>query len=64
MGGAWGATTPPSPPFRHSWTKVRPEGPKKFWRRPLPPSPPNLAKIMVLILHEELESKLERVRIV
>ena len=49
MGGAQGARPPPL--LHHSCTK-------------LPPPPPNFEKITVLILHEELESKLERVRLV
>ena len=57
MGGAR-----PPPLLHHSFTKLRPEGLKKFWMRP--PPPPNFEKIMVLILHKELESKLERVRLV
>ena len=64
MGGAQGARPPsPSSPFLHQ-TEAR--GVKKIWEdtAPPPPTPPNFEKIMVLILHEELESKLERVRLV
>lgn len=61
MGGAQGARPPsPSSPFLHQ-TEARRV--KKILEETAPP-PPNFEKIMVLILHEELESKLERVRLV
>lgn len=60
MGGAQGARPPsPSSPFLHQ-TEARRV--KKILEETAPP--PNFEKIMVLILHEELESKLERVRLV
>ena len=59
------APSPPSPssPFLHQTEARRVE---KILEEtaPLPPPPPNFEKIMVLILHKEVESKLESVRLV
>ena len=62
MGGARPVPPPsPSSPFLDQTEARRVE---KIFGGPRPPPPPNFEKIMVLILHEELESKLERVRLV
>ena len=66
MGGARPVPPPPSPssPFLHQTEARRVE---KILEEtaPLPPPPPrNFEKIMVLILHKEVESKLESVRLV
>ena len=65
MGGAGGAATPP-PPFSPFLDQTEARRVEKILEEtaPLPPPPPNFEKIMVLILHKELESRLERVRLV
>ena len=65
MGGARGARPPPpatsSPFLDQTETRIAEKSLKEAAPLPLPP---NFAKIMVLILHKEVESKLESVRLV
>ena len=64
MGGA--RPVPPLPFFTILGPNWGPKGWKNFGgdRPPPSPPPPNFEKIMVLILHKEVESKLESVSLV
>ena len=65
MGGARPVPPPsPSSPFLHQTEARRVEKILEETAPLPPPPPPNFEKIMVLILHKEVESKLESVRLV